>query len=155
MEALTELLTSAREIVSDLANGSTQRALRALASIPPEQRDGIAAVLERASVAWRTNEAFAHLHQTRLRLNPHAQLFVRVFDPVPEPTHEDPDVLPETLRVMRRLGLLLTPEARASWEPSVTAALEILTPEERDACVTFLVRALELVQTGPDPTRPA
>src|SRR5215510_6473370 len=97
IDALKALLDSAREIVADLGGGS----------------------LERALTAWRANEAFAPLHKVQMRANPHAQLFVRVFDPVPEPSFAQTDIVPETLRLMKRLGVLIHPEALAIWQPAV------------------------------------
>ena len=100
IDALKTLLDSASAILDDLADGSMERALRALANLPAEERGVIALALDRAVTAWRANEAFAPLHRVQMRANPHAQLFVRVFDPVPAPAFEQSDILPETLRVM-------------------------------------------------------
>jgi hypothetical protein len=83
------------------------------------------------------------------------QLFVRIFDDVEEePPSQDFDVLPETLRVMRRLGASMRPELRAAWEPAVVTARDMLTPDELRSCVEFLTRALELVSaaSGADPS---
>jgi hypothetical protein len=102
IEALKTLLDSARAIVDDLADGSMERALRALADLPAQERGVIALALDRAVTAWRANEAFAPLHRVQMRANPHAQLFVRVFDPVPALAFEQSDILPETLRIMNR-----------------------------------------------------
>src|SRR5262245_42382195 len=104
LDTLKVLIDSAHELVADLAHGSMQRAIRALAAIPPDERSVVATALERATVAWRQNEAFNVLNQVRLRANPNAQLFVRVFDDVTEPSAQDLDLLPEAVRVMRRLG---------------------------------------------------
>src|SRR5262245_15891873 len=122
-----------------------QRAISALAKIPAEQRDAIATALERAAVTWQQSEAFTHMHNIRLRANPNAQLFVRIVDPVEEMKKEDFDLLPEALRVMRRLGVSMHPELRAVWEPAVLDAIEILTPEERADCIRFLRHPLALV----------
>jgi hypothetical protein len=149
IDALRVLLNSARDLVADLAHGSTQRAIRALAAIPPDERSVIATALERAVVTWQQNEAFNNLNQVRVRANPNAQLFVRVFDDVPEPAPEHFDVLPEAVRVMRRLGVSMRPELRAVWEPAFIAALEIVTPEERADCVRFLEHALALIAAAP------
>ena len=160
IEELKLLIGSALELVADLARGSTQRAIRALAMIAPDQRDAIVTALERAAVTWRQSEAFTHLHNVRLRANPNAQLFVRVFDPVEEPKKEDFDLLPEAIRVMRRLGVTMHPELRAVWEPAVVAACQILTAEERVDCIRFLRRALALisehaeVEQAPDEAEP-
>src|SRR5262245_21512839 len=145
IDALKTLLDSAREIVADLADESMERALRALADLPAEEREIIALALDRAVTAWRANEAFAPLHKVQMRANPHAQLFVRVFDPVPEHAFEQSDIVPETLRIMKRCGVLMHPEALAIWEPAVANALPMLTPEEWTDCVRFLDRILATV----------
>jgi len=142
IDALKALLDSAREIVADLGGGSMERALRALAELPPDERDGVALALERAVTAWRANEAFAPLHKVRMRANPHAQLFVRVFDPVPEPSFEQTDIVPETLRILKRLGVLIHPEALAIWQPAVASALPMLTAEEWTNSVRFVEHVL-------------
>lgn len=149
LDALKLLLDSARELVADLAHPSTERALRAITAIPPNERTAIATALERAAVTWQQNEAFNTWNQIRVRANPNAQLFVRVFDDVPEPVPQDFDLLPEAVRVMRRLSVSMRPELRAVWEPALTAALEIVTPEERAECARFLERALALVAAAP------
>ena len=142
IDALKALLDSAREIVADLGGGSMERALRALAELPPDERDGVALALERAVTAWRANEAFAPLHKVQMRANPHAQLFVRVFDPVPEPSFAQTDIVPETLRILKRLGVLIHPEALAIWQPAVASALLMLTAEEWTNCVRFVEHVL-------------
>jgi hypothetical protein len=147
LEALHTLLDSAAGLLRELAgNDLMQRVLGSLTAIPPDEREAMVAAIERAAVSWKLNEAFSNLHQTRLRANPNAQLFVRIYDPEEPPADDTTmDILPETLRVMRRLGLLMYDQTRAIWEPAVEQALEMLTPEERATCVRFLERALELV----------
>lgn len=148
IDALKVLIESAHALAANLAHGTTRRALGALAAIPPDQRDAIVTALERAAVTWSQNEAFTFVHNVRVRANPNAQLFVRVVDPVEEPKKEDFDLLPEALRVMRRLGVSMHPELRAVWEPAVVAAREMLTPEERADCIRFLRFALETISEG-------
>jgi hypothetical protein len=150
-EALAALLGSACDLLGEIARGSTQRALRALAAIPPDERVAVTTALERAAETWRQNESFTHLHKVRVRANPNAQLFIRIFDDVDEdPPSQDFDLLPETLRVMRRLGASMHPAMRAAWEPAVVTAREMLTPDELRRCVEFLTRALELVSAAAD-----
>ena len=149
LEALTILLESARDLLAELGDSATQRAVHALHAIPPDERNELATALERAAETWRQNEAFAPLNQVHLRANRHAQLFVRVFDPVTEPPREEFDLLPEAIRVMRRMGVLMRPELRAIWEPAVTGALGVLTPAERAESIRFLERALALVTETP------
>jgi hypothetical protein len=145
LEALKILLETARDLVAELADSATQRAVHALHAIPPDVRSELATALERAAETWRQNVAFAPLNQVHLRANPHAQLFVRVFDPVTEPPREQFDLLPEAIRVMQRMGVLMRPELRGIWERAVTGALAVLTAEERAETVRFLKRALTLV----------
>jgi len=154
LDVLLALLGSASNLLGDLMRGSTQRALRALAAIPPDQRAAVTTVLERAAETWRQNEMFGPMHQVRVRVNPNAQLFVRVFDDVEESPSQEFDLTPEALRVMRRLGVNLLPELRAVWEPAVRTAREMLTPDEIDDCVRFLTRALELVSGASVADRP-
>src|SRR5262249_13473650 len=145
VEPLKTLLDSARAIVDNLADGSIERALRALADLPAEERAGVALALDRAVTAWRANAAFAPLHRVPMRANPHAPLFVRGFDPVPPRTFEHRDIVPETLRVTKRLGVLMHQEALAIWEPAIASAVPMLTTEEWTSCVCFLERALAAV----------
>jgi hypothetical protein len=145
LKALKTLLDTASRMVDDLADGSMERALRALADLPSEERAGVALALDRAVTAWRANEAFAPLHKVQMRVNPHAQLFVRVFDPVPEQSFGQNDIVPETLRIMKRMGVLLHPEALAIWEPAVASALPMLTEEEWTSCVRFVERVLTAI----------
>ena len=149
LDTLRLLINSALEIVNDLGHGSTHRAIRALAAIPPDERSVIATALERAVVTWQQNEAFNTVTQTRVRANPNAQLFVRVFDDVPEPAPQDFDLLPEAVRIMRRLDVSMRPELRAVWEPALIAALENVSPEERAGCVRFLEHTLALIAAAP------
>jgi hypothetical protein len=149
LEALKILLESAYDLITELADSATQRAVHALHAIPPDERSALATALERAAETWRQNEAFAPLNQVHLRANRHAQLFVRVFDPVTEPSREEFDLLPEAIRVMRRMAVLMRPELRGIWEPAVTGALGVLTPEERTESIRFLERALALVTGTP------
>ena len=85
IDTLKLLIASAQELVTDLVDGPTRRAMSALAMITPDQREVIVTALERAAVTWRQSEAFSPLHNIRLRANPNAQLFVRLFDTVEEP----------------------------------------------------------------------
>ena len=100
LEALRILLESARDLIAELADSATQRAVHALHVIPPDERSVLAEALERAAETWRQNEAFEPLNQVHLRANRNAQLFVRVFDPVTEPSRDEFDLLPEAIRVM-------------------------------------------------------
>jgi hypothetical protein len=148
LDALKALLTSARELAQTLESDPTlRRVLRALASLPPEDRDILASVLERGAASRRINEAFARLNGVRLRINPKPRLYLRVIDGETAraaATLEEEDIVPDILLLMRRLPLLLAPEAEAVWQPALRAALDLLTPPQRERCSRFVdeVRAL-------------
>src|SRR5262245_5624718 len=153
IDALKTLLDSAREIVADLADESMERALRALADLPAEEREIIALALDRAVTAWRANEAFAPLHKVQMRANPHAQLFVRVFDPVPEHAFDQSDIVPETWRFMKRCGGPLHPRALPILGPAAANRLPMSPPEEGTDSFGFLDRTSATVSArkwGPE-----
>ena len=56
------------------------------------------------------------------------------------------DIVPETLRIMKRLGVLIHPEALAIWEPAVASALPMLTAAEWTDCVRFIEHVLAAVK---------
>jgi hypothetical protein len=149
LDALRALLTSARELAQALESDPTlRRVLRALAHLPPEDREILASALERGAASRRINEAFARLNGVRLRINPNPRLYLRVVDGQ-TPTSggdglEEEDIVPDIFLLMRRLPLLLKPEAQAVWHPALQSALEMLTTEQRDTCLRFVddLRAL-------------
>jgi hypothetical protein len=147
LDALKALLTSARELAQTLESDPTlRRVLRGLASLPPEDREILASALERGATSRRINEAFARLNGVRLRINPNPRLYLRVVDgatPTAAPLEEE-DIVPDIFLLMRRLPLLLAPEAQAVWHPALQSALELLTPLQRETCLRFIddLRAL-------------
>ena len=153
LDALKALLTSARELAQTLESDPTlRRVLRALAHLPPEEREILASALERGATSRRVNEAFARLNGVRLRINPNPRLYLRVVDgaaPTSAGALEEEDIVPDIFLLMRRLPLLLKPEAQAVWHPALRSALELLTPEQHDTCMRFVddLRAL-LAPTG-------
>ena len=153
LDALKALLTSARELAQTLESDPTlRRVLRALASLPPEDREILASVLERGAASRRINEAFERMNGVHLRVNPNPRLFVRVVDgetPASASGLEEEDIVPDIFLLMRRLPLLLTPKAQAVWQPALQSALELLTPEQGETCLRFVdvVRSL-LVAPG-------
>jgi uroporphyrinogen-III synthase len=152
LDALKALLESAQELTRGIfADPVLPRVLDAFAVFSPEDRQILAAVLERGTASLRLNEAFARLNGVRLRLNPNARLFLRVMDtdePEGPASFEEADIVPDVLRLMRRVRLLLLPEARAVWRPAVTAGLGLLSPEQIAACEEFVREVLELVTTA-------
>lgn len=155
LDALKALLVSAEELVRGLSDDSLlHRVLAALAVFSPEDRQILTAVLERGAARLRINEAFARMNGVRLRLNPNPRLFLRVVDteqPEPEGTLEEEDIVPDILRLMRRVPLLLTSEARAVWRPALVAALDLLPPERRAACLELVHEVLALTTKDAPP----
>ena len=160
LEALHALLVSAQHLALGLQNDPTLgRVIRALGTLPPEERAILTSMLERETTGWRVNEGFAPLMGVRLRINPKARLFMRVFDADEEPgaLAKDPDeILPEVLLLLRRVPLMLTPDAQAVWRPAVERALAMLTASGREACLRFAEAVLSVVaasvaadRTGP------
>ncbi len=153
LDALKALLTSAQELAHALETDPTiGRVLRALASLPPEDRQILAAVLERGAAQRRINESFARMNGVRLRINPKPRLFVRVMDTEPPPAEaklDEEDIVPDVLRLMRRASLLLAPEAQAVWHPAVEQALGMLSPKEREDCIRLAHDVLALVTAPP------
>ena len=159
LDALKALITSARELAETLeSDPALRRILRALAMLPPEDREILGAVLERGAARRRINESFARMNGVRLRINPNPRLFLRVMDtdaPPASPELDEEDIVPDILRLMRRVSLLLAPEAKAVWHPAVLAALEMLDPNEREQCVRFVDDVVALLASAArrdDPT---
>lgn len=122
----------------------------------------LAAALERGAAALGINDTFAAMNGVRLRINPNPRLFVRVVDtedPGSAPALEEEDIVPDVLRLLRRIPLLLAPEAQAVWHPAVARGLAMLSPKERDACRRFLQDVTHLVtpvlgEPGDPPSKP-
>src|SRR5262245_526198 len=138
LDALKAHLTSARDLAQTLESDPTlRRVVRALTSLPPDDREVLAAALERGAASRRINESFARMNGVRLRINPNPRLFVRVVDPE-TPTSaaglEEEDIVTDILLLMRGVNLFLAPQAQDVWKPAAREAFSHLSPEQRDAC---------------------
>jgi hypothetical protein len=150
LDALNSVLVSAQQLIEALESDPLiGRMLAALAGLPPDDRQTLVTAIERG-VAWRrVNESVSDVVGVRLRVNPNARLFVRVIDreapkaPLPP---EPEDVLISILRALRRAPIVAADAARAIWEPAAAAALEMLSPEERRACVRVVRTFLALLE---------
>jgi len=157
LDALQALLNSARDLARALQDDPTlARVLRAMATLDPDERDVLARVLERGTASRQINDAFARMNDVRLRINPNPRLFLRVIDtgePTAAPALEEEDILPDVLRLMRRVPLLLAAEAKAVWRPALEQALELLSVRGRQACLAFVdeVRAIVAPRGAADP----
>jgi len=157
LDALQALLNSARDLARALQDDPTlARVLRAMATLDPAERDVLARALERGTASRQINDAFARMNDVRLRINPNPRLFLRVIDtgePTAAPALEEEDILPDVLRLMRRVPLLLAAEAKAVWRPALEQALELLSVRGRQACLAFVdeVRAIVAPRGAADP----
>jgi len=157
LDALQALLTSAQDLARALQDDPTlARVLRALATLAPDEREILTRALERGTAQRRINDAFSRLNDVRLRVNPNPRLFLRVVDtgePVATPTLEEEDILPDVLRLMRRVPLLLAAEAKAVWKPALEQGLELLSAGGRRTCLAFVdeVRAIVAPRVAADP----
>jgi hypothetical protein len=151
IDALQALLRSAQNLTETLVgDGAINRAVRALASLPPDDRDVLARALERGAAWRRLNESTTEITGVRLHANPRPRLFVRSLGPeartaAEDVIEDDEDILPGTLRLMRRVHLLQSPAAEALWKSVVIRAFGMLSTEERAACSHFSRVVLEVV----------
>ena len=157
LAALQALLVSAQELVHVLdTDPAIRRILHAVATLTPEDRGVLAGALERGVAMRQINESFARMNGVHLHINPNLRLFVRVLDTEQPPSMLPLDldeIVPDLLRLMRRVWLLLRPEAQAVWHPAVLDALGMLEPTERQACLRFVSEVLALITpltTAPD-----
>jgi hypothetical protein len=162
LDALTILLASAQKLTDTLTTDPTLgRVLRALSRLPPDDREILAGALERGTAMHTVNDSLAPMSGVRLRMHPNPRLFLRVVD-TREPSAplalDAGDILPEVLRIMRRVRLVLAPEAKAVWQPVVREAVEMLSPKDVEACVALLNDVMALLTPGlanrGDPSKP-
>jgi hypothetical protein len=149
LDALRVLLSSAQHLAQSLGDDpALRRILNAVTTLDPEDRAVLASALERGTASRRINETFARMNGVHLRINPNPRLFVRVLDPDkpqdPFPLEAE-DIVPDVLRLLRRVRLMLAPEARPVWQPAVVEALGMLSDKERDACLCFVREVVALV----------
>lgn len=151
LDALRLLLATAQELSRELSDDPViGRLLRAVSTLPPDDREVLTTAIERGAAWRRVNEAVSAATGVQLRVNPRPLLFVRVLQPAPDPDPatlmpEADDVMVGVLRVMRLAPMLRMPEARALWRPAVVEALDVLEPAERTQCLRFVEELLEVL----------
>src|SRR5262249_52033858 len=136
------------DITDDVTVG---RLLQAFMSLPPDEREIVASVLERGAAWRRIAETAAGMTGVQLRANPNARLFLRVLephDPAAEIESEPPEILIGPLRIMKQAPLPRRPEIARFWHTATLQAFEMLEPGERESCVAFLRDVLALL-AGP------
>jgi hypothetical protein len=149
LEALRALIETAQALASEITDDATVgRLLRAFLTLPPEDRDIVACVVERGAAWHHIAEGTAELTGIRLRANPNARLFLRLVEPhdgTGDLEDEPPEILLGALRIMRQVPLLLRPELACLWRPAALHAFDMLEPTEREACVRFAQQLLALL----------
>jgi hypothetical protein len=149
LDALQALLATARQLSNDLAADPTiGRMLRAFVTLPPEDRDVVAGLVERGTAWRRITENTADVTGVALRANPHASLFVRVVDARDGEEHMQQDhaeILLGSLRIMKQMPLLLRADVADLWREPAVEAFSMLEPAEREACRRFASLMLELI----------
>jgi hypothetical protein len=100
LNALRALLTAARGLVDDLAGDPLlERIIRAFLMLPEADREPIVGVLERDASWRRIVDETEGTSGISVRPNPHASLYVHVFDKLtgqqiePEPSSRDVNVI--------------------------------------------------------------
>jgi hypothetical protein len=87
LDALREILVTAHELATTLARDPlVERILRAFAKLPERDREPILEIIERDASWCALRSRPSGQTGIRLRPNPHASLYVRVFDQVDAPT---------------------------------------------------------------------
>jgi len=153
LDALSALLATARDLSVELANdASLGRLLRAFLMLPTEDRDAMAAVLERAAAYRRASEHGAEATGIRLVPNPNPRLYVRVVDPAPSAElttfagQDHDELVLAAIRLTKLAVILDRPEMRSEWTPSAVEAFRLVEPEERAAYVRLARYAIELIE---------
>jgi hypothetical protein len=108
LDALLEILVTAHELATQLARDLlVERILRAFAKLPEPDREPILKVIEREATWCRIVEQTSEETGITVRPNPHASLYVHVFDQVEGssgPLQRDVDVI--RFRIKRFVQML-------------------------------------------------
>ena len=159
LESARTLLESAQSLTERLeGDGAVQRVGRALMTLTPEERDVLADVIEHACNGRQVYESLAAMNGVHVHINPNPRLFIRVLESEQAPAvmnFEVEEVVPDVLRLMRRVHLLLRPEAETVWKAAVANAMTLLGDDERDDCLEFVRRVASIIAPdGPGPRGP-
>jgi hypothetical protein len=160
LDALTHLLETAVQMAHDVvADPVFGRLTRVFTRLPRADREPTLRVLERESehrvLAAKTAAATGY----RLVINPHARLYLRVFQPVvqPEPTRDHDNIMLATLKALKAMRMLAASTTFPSWRLAAAEACGQLDPEERAAARQIVGEVLALLDasahTERDPAR--
>jgi len=153
LDTLRAVLATAHGLLDEIANDPLLvRVLHALATIPEADRETIVRVLERDAAWTRIVAATAETTGISVRPNPHASLYVHVFDPAtglpiePEPSARDVSVMLVGLERFARIFPLLFQEGvHAQWSPAALAVARAVDGDVRAAAARLAREVLVVV----------
>lgn len=137
--ALQAILASALGVVEEIVSDPlVERALRAFAMLPLADRESVVRVLERDANWCRISQETYPVTGIRARANPHASLYVHVFDQVtgqpvePEPSGRDISLIRFGVeRLARLLPLLVREGVHKQWTTSMRELIRASDAELR------------------------
>lgn len=154
LTTLQHVLASAAQIAHDLAGDTLlPRLLDVFARMPPEDREGIAAVLEREIDLVNLSRAAPSgpLSGVQLtKLNPNARLYLRMTDSEPAPYIAPQELVQAVIRAARLMHRAIGRRADQVeiWEAAMTQGLTLVEPEERETLRWYHRRILELLDAA-------
>ena len=153
LDALRAVLVTAHDLAARLAaDPAVERILKAFAAIPEQDREPILRVLERDATWCRIVEKTAATTGVTVRANPHASLFVHVFDQgteaPPGPLRRDIDVIRFGIeQFIQLLPLFFQEGVYEQWTTSARELVRDLDPE-LGACVVRLAHEVLALAEG-------
>ena len=153
LDELQVVLATANHLAAELAGDPLlKRILQAFARLPEPDREPILRIIERDATWCRIAEQTADTTGITVRPNPHASLYVHVFDRVAapsEPLQRDVDVI----RVAMEHFVFLTPlffqeGVHAQWTAAARELVRMAPPEVSAAVVRLAREVLALIAEG-------
>jgi hypothetical protein len=134
LDALREILVTAHELATTLARDPlVERILRAFAKLPERDREPILEIIERDASWCALRSRPSGQTGIRLRPNPHASLYVRVFDQVDAPTEplrRDVEVIGFGIeRFVQMIPLFFQDGVRQQWTASARVLMRDIDPQ--------------------------
>ena len=137
LDALRTILVTAHELATRLASDPlVERILRAFATLPEPDREPILKVIERDATWCRIVEQTSDETGITVRPNPHASLYVQVFDRLDDasgPLQRDVDVIRFGIeRFVQMMPLFFQEGVHDQWTASARALVRESEPELLD-----------------------
>ena len=134
LDVLRTILVTAHELATKLARDPlVERILQAFANLPESDREPILKIIERDATWCRIAEQTSEETGIRVRPNPHASLYVHVFDQVDtssEPLPRDVEVIGFGIeRFARMIPLFFQDGVREQWTAAARALIRAVDPE--------------------------